>query len=125
MEPFDCLPLAKQQFFPYTPLTCLFAMAEIEPRSSIDLTTLPDTSPTARITDGTHAVDVTKQGDLFLVQISSHEQPIFSAALTPDHRVHIVFDAPQHATPAFTVDLAPHQPTPPAPQEAAKEQGIE
>ncbi len=84
-------------------------MAEEEKRPSIDLTALADTAAAGRITDGIHTVDVTRQGDLFLVQVSTREQSLFSAAVTPDNRVHIVFEAQLHAA-AAPLDHASLQP---------------
>lgn len=72
-------------------------MAEQDQHPPITLALSPETINHAQITDGTHAIDVTKQGDALYLQISTHNEARVSLTLLSDGRMHLVFDPTLHA----------------------------
>jgi hypothetical protein len=87
-----------------------------QPTPAQHLESLP---PPARISDGIHAVDVTKQGETLFLRVSKGEQALFTAALLPDNQVHVAFGVGTAATLPETTTLLATGETKQAPEHPA------
>ena len=85
-------------------------MAGQETPIPLTLALSPETVQNAQITDGTHTVEVAKQGDDLYLTVKTHDESRFSVALTKEGRIHLIFDPTLHG---FGINPAEHvQPTP-------------